>query len=148
MSVPDPRREAEGWQALAHSAVAAAVFYPLATYGPGWWRGARLPYMDPPFDLAWLHDAFAWTAQYVGPVLTGAFGGMALLLLIVAAFTSGFRSESAAVGRVVSAGWSAPVLALFAVAALAVAWFALSQVAAFIAPFLGMYHGEIYPAVP
>src|SRR5262245_45345523 len=97
-------READGWSALLLSAAAAAVFAPLAMFGPGWWRCARLPYMDAPLDLAWLHNGFAWTAQYVGPVLAFAFGAMAVVLLVVAAFTSGFRTDSAVIGRMVSAG--------------------------------------------
>ena len=138
-------READGWSALLLS---AAAFASLAMFGPGWWRGARLPDMDAPFDLAWLHDGFAWTAQYVGPVLAFAFGAMAVVLLVVAAFTSGFRSDSAVVERMVWAGLVWPGAALVALPALAVVWFLLTQVAAFVAPFFGMYHGEYHPAVP
>ena len=47
------------------------------------------------------------------------------------------------VKRVVSAGWFAPVLALFTVAAFAAGWFLLTQVAALVAPYLGMYHGPV-----
>ncbi|MDG6109843.1 hypothetical protein Daura_17640 [Dactylosporangium aurantiacum] len=142
------RQYPAGGSALVLSAVAAAVCYPLATYGPGWWRGARLPDMDPPFDLGWLHDGLAWTAQYVGPVLCSVFAALAVALLVVAAFTGGFRTRSATVGRLVAAGRAGPGAALALVAALAVGWFLLTQVAALVAPLLGMYHGEIHPAVP
>lgn len=142
------RQNPAGGSALVLSAVAAAVFYPVAAYGPGWWRGARLPDMDPPFDLAWLHDGFAWAARYVGPVLCGAFAALALALAVVAAFTSGFRTRSTAVGRLVAAGRAGPGAALALVAALAVGWFLLTQVAALVAPLLGMYHGDAQPAVP
>ncbi|MEV0136053.1 hypothetical protein AB0H83_47400 [Dactylosporangium sp. NPDC050688] len=142
------RQYPAGGSALVLSAVAAATYYPLATYGPGWWRGARLPDMDPPFDLAWLHDGLAWAAQYLGPVLYWTFAALALALVVVAAFTSGFRTRSAAVGRLVTAGRAGPGAALALVAALAAGWFLLTQVAALVAPLFGMYHGEIHPAVP
>jgi len=145
MPVSDRQRPAD---ALVLSAVAAATFYPLATYGPGWWRGARLPDMDAPFDLAWLHNGFAWTAQYVGPVLFWLFAATVGLLVVVGAFTAGFRTSSPVLRRALGLARTVPALALLAVAALAVAWFVLTQVAAVIAPFLGMYHGEINPAVP
>lgn len=144
----DPQNPAGGGRALVLSALAAVALYPLATYGPGWWRGARLHDMDAPFDLAWLHNGFAWLAQYVGPVLVVLCGGLALAMLVVAAFTSGFRSGSPAVRRMVSVAVTVPGGALVCVAALAVAWFLLTQVAFLIAPLLGMYHGEIHPAVP
>ena len=148
MPVSDRQHPADGRAALILSSIAAATFYPLSTYGPGWWRGARLHDMDPPFDLRWLHNGFAWTAQYVGPVLFWLSGATVVLLVIVGAFTAGFRTQSAAGRRVLGAARTAPAVALTAVAALAVAWFLLTQLAALIAPFLGMYHGEIHPAVP
>ncbi len=147
MPKADPH-DPPGGTALVLSAVAAAALYPLARFGPGWWRGARLRDMDPPFDLRWLHNGFAWLAQYAGPVLVVLCGALALLMLIVAAFTSGFRTRSAVVGRLVAAALAVPGGALLSVAALAVVWFLLTQVAALVAPYLGMYHGEIHPAVP
>jgi hypothetical protein len=48
----------------------------------------------------------------------------------------------AAFDRIASGG------ALAAVPALAVGWFALTQVAGLIAPWIGMYHEDINPAVP
>jgi hypothetical protein len=146
--VSERQDEASGWAALILSAVAAAVFHPLARHGPGWWRGARLDDMDAPFDLAWLHNGFAWLAQYAGPVLSWLFGAMAVALLVVAAFTSGFRTGSAGVGRLVRAGRIWPGAALAGLVALVVLWLFMTQLAALIAPYLGMYHGEINPAVP
>ncbi|WP_327002987.1 hypothetical protein OHA72_49205 [Dactylosporangium sp. NBC_01737] len=148
MPVSDRQYPADGRDALILSAVAAAIFHPLSAYGPGWWRGARLHDMDPPFDLEWLHNAFAWTAQYLGPVLFWLFAAAFVLLVIVGAFTAGFRTDSPALRRALGVARTAPALALLAVAALGVGWFLLTQVAALIAPFLGMYHGEIHPAVP
>jgi hypothetical protein len=134
--------------AVVLSALAAATFYPLASYGPGWWRGARLPDMDAPFDLAWLHNGFAWTAQYVGPVLFWLFAATVVLLVVVGAFTAGFRTSSPVPRRALEVAVTAPAGALLSVAVLAVTWFLLTQVAALIAPLLGMYHGEINPSVP
>jgi hypothetical protein len=126
---------------LVLSAVAGATYYGLATYGPGWWRGARLPDVDPPLDLRWLHDGFAWTAQYVGTALYWLFAATAGLLVVGAAVRRSWpRLERAAV--------AVPAVALLAVPALAVAWFVATQVALVIAPLLGMYHGEARPAVP
>jgi hypothetical protein len=139
---------AAGQEALVLSVIAAAVYYPLTRFGPRWWRGAKLPDMDPPFDLGWLHNGFAWIAEYVGRPLLWVFGAMIVLLPIMAAFTHGFRTGPPAVIRVVTAACTVPVVALVAVPALAVIWFLLTQLAALIAPWLGMYHGDASPAVP
>jgi hypothetical protein len=40
------------------------------------------------------------------------------------------------------------MVALVALPALAVGWFLVTQIAAFIAPSFGMYHGDSSPAVP
>ncbi|BEL04365.1 hypothetical protein Q0Z83_025560 [Actinoplanes sichuanensis] len=149
MSPPDRQyRWAAGQDAFVLSVVAAVVYFPLAAYGPSWWQGSRLPDMDPPFDLGWLHDSFAWTAVYVGRPLLGVFLAMIVLLPIVAAFTNGFRTGPPVVAGVVTAAYGVPAIALAAVPAVAVGWFLLTQIAALIAPWLGMYHGDSVPAVP
>jgi hypothetical protein len=149
MSPPDRKpRWAAGQDALVLSVIAAAVYYPLTEFGPRWWRGARLPDMDPPFDLGWLHNGFAWMAEYVGRPLLWVFGVMIVLLPVVAAFTKGFRTGLPVVIRVVTAAYTVPLVALVAVPTLAAGWFLLTQIAAFIAPGLGMYHGDSVPAVP
>jgi hypothetical protein len=151
-AMPSPVRRqrtfASGWDAWILSAIAAAVYYPLAVFGPGWWQGARLSDMDPPFDLGWLHNLFAWTAGSVGQALLWVFGGMILLLPIMAIFTNRFSAGPPAVKRVVASAWTVPCAALVAVPALAIGWFALTQIAYLIAPFVGMYHGDVTPAVP
>jgi hypothetical protein len=73
---------------------------------------------------------------------------MIVLLPVVAAFTKGFRTGLPVVIRVVTAAYTVPVVALVAVPTLAAGWFLLTQIAAFIAPGLGMYHGDSVPAVP
>lgn len=130
------------------SAIAAVVYYPVTTLGPGWWRGAVLPDLDPPFDLGWLHDFFAWVAGNVGPVLLGLFGATVILLPVVGFLTKGFSAGPPAIRRTVTITTVVPTIALIAVPALAVGWFLLSQLAYLIAPWLGMYHGEINPVVP
>jgi hypothetical protein len=134
--------------ALTMSAITAAVYYPLTTFGPEWLRGARLPDMDPPFDLEWLHNFFAWTAAHVGQVLFWGFVATIVLLPVIALLTKGFTAGPPAVKRVDSVTRIVPVVALAAVPALAVGWFALTQVAGLIAPWIGMYHGGATPAVP
>ncbi|MEV4139662.1 hypothetical protein AB0J72_46810 [Dactylosporangium sp. NPDC049742] len=133
-----------GRGATVLSAVAAVTYFLLAKYGPGWWRGARLDGVDAPLDLGWLHNGFAWLAQYAGAALSLLFGAAAVLLVLVAAA----GVDSPRLDRVVAAARTAPALALLAVPALAVAWFLATQAALLVAPFLGMYHGEYHPAVP
>ncbi|MET7427236.1 hypothetical protein [Dactylosporangium sp. NPDC005555] len=142
MAVQETDRRAA--RALGLCVVAAVTYFLLAAYGPGWWRGARLDDVDAPLDLGWLHDGFAWLAQYVGAVLAWLFGSAAGLLVVVVAA----RFEPAWLARAVAVARTVPMVALLAVPGLAVAWFLASQVALLIAPFLGMYHGEYHPAVP
>lgn len=149
MPPPDRRPQwAAGQDVVILSVIAAVVYLPLVWFGPRWWRGARLPGMDPPFDLGWLHNGFAWIAEYIGRPLLGVFGATILLLPIVAAATRGFRTAPPVVTRVVTTASTAVLIALFAVPVLAVSWFLLAQLAALIAPWLGMYHGDGIPAVP
>jgi hypothetical protein len=133
---------------LIMSAIAAAVYYPLTTFGPEWLRGARLPDMDPPFDLEWLHNFFAWTVASVGQVLFWGFVATIVLLPIVALLTKGYTAGPPAAKRADSVAWAVPVVALAAVPALAFGWLVLTQFAGVIAPWFGMYHGDINPAVP
>jgi hypothetical protein len=139
---------AAGSDALILSAIAAAVYYPLASFGPEWWRGAVLPDLDPPFDLGWLHNFFAWAAGSLGQALLWVSGATIVLLPIVAVLTKGFSAGPPAVLRIVVVARTVPVIALGVVPALAVGWFILTQIALLVAPWIGMYHGEINPAVP
>lgn len=139
---------AAGVDALILSAVAAAVYYPLTVLGPDWWHGAVLPDTDPPFDLGWLHNFFAWTAGTVGQALLWLFAATLVLLPIAAIATNGFTTGPPTLRRFVVFARVVPGVAVVAVPALAVGWFLLSQVALLIAPWLGMYHGNAVPAVP
>jgi hypothetical protein len=142
------RDVAVGADAWVLSAVAAAVYYPLAVMGPDWWHGAVLPDMDPPFDLGWLHEFFAWTAGNVGQVLLWVFAATLVLLPLAAIATTGFSTGPRALQWSVVVARIVPTAALAAVPALAVGWFLLSQIAFLIASWLGMYHGDAVPAVP
>ncbi|HEV2778723.1 MAG TPA: hypothetical protein VGX25_04915 [Actinophytocola sp.] len=104
--------------------------------------------MDPPFDLEWLHNLFAWTAEHVGLILLLLFGATIVLLPITTALVTIFNAGRAALNSARTIASAVPVGALAAVPVLAVGWFVLTQIAALIAPFLGMYHGEATPAVP
>lgn len=137
-----------GRDALILSAIAAAVYYPLTTFGPGWWRGAVLPDTDAPLDLGWLHNFFAWTAGSVGQVLLWVFVATIVVLPVLALLTKGFSRGAAVAGRIVTVAWAVPGVALAAVPALAVGWFLLTQIVGLIAPWIGMYHGNATPAVP
>jgi hypothetical protein len=137
-----------GWTAFVLSVVAVVVYYPIAMFAPGWWRGARLSDMDAPFDLAWLHDALAWSAEYVGRALAWAFLAAGVVLLVAGVLTRGFRPAPPVVEKMAANVAAAAGLALVAVPALAVGWFLCTQIAFLIAPHLGMFHGEYRPAVP
>lgn len=142
------RGTGDGWTALGLSALAVVVYHPLAMFAPGWWRGARFSDMEPPFDLLWLHNMLAWLAGHVGLAVWWVFLAVVVLLPVVAVGTRGFRAVPPVVERMVSGVVVAAGLAVLAVPALAVAWFLVTQVAALLAPYLGMYHGDYRPAVP
>jgi hypothetical protein len=150
--MPSSQRQQQGKihlrETMVVTAIAAAVYYPVMLFVPGWLSGTRLPDMDPPFDLVWLHDFFAWTAGNVGLVMLCLFGTMIVALPVIAALTKSADEPPPFVSRTMTFAQIVSGVAVIAVPALAVGWFLLTQIAALIAPFLGMYHGNAVPAVP